>query len=96
MFESSWYRWICNLWKEIESIGPQLQIQHVRAHVDIQTASTYELLNHRADQVANKVGKLRTLNYSEWPTFEMQKYTAWKPSDNSYIETDLYRWTILA
>jgi hypothetical protein len=36
MVESSWYRWICNLWKEIESIGPQLEIQHVRARVGSQ------------------------------------------------------------
>jgi hypothetical protein len=46
--------------------------------------------------VAHKAHRSRTLNYFEWPTFEMQKYAAWKPSDNSYIETDLYRWTILA
>jgi ribonuclease HI len=65
MVEGSWYRWICNLWKEVESIGSRLEIQHVRAHVNIQTASTYELLNHRADQVANKARRLRTLNYSE-------------------------------
>jgi hypothetical protein len=46
--------------------------------------------------MANKVRRSRTLNYFEWPTFKMQKYAAWTPSDNSYIETDLYRWTILA
>jgi hypothetical protein len=26
----------------------------------------------------------------------MEKYSAWKPSNNSYIESELYRWTILA
>jgi ribonuclease HI len=74
MDESSWYRWICSLWKEVENNGPRIKIQHVRAHVDVETASTHELLNHQADRVANEARQLRTLNRLAWPTFEMQNY----------------------
>jgi ribonuclease HI len=93
--ESSWYRWICSLWKEIENIGPRIKIQHVRAHVDVETASTHELLNHQADRVANEARQLRILNRLAWPTFEMQNYVIWSPSNDSYIEMDPYRCIIL-
>lgn len=94
--ESSWYRWIFSLWKEVENIGPRIKIQHVRAHVEVATASTYELLNHQADRVANEARQSRTLNRLAWPTFEMQNYVIWSPSNDSYIEMDPYRCIILA
>jgi ribonuclease HI len=91
MAESSWYRWIYGLWREIENTGLRIKIQHVRAHADIETASTHELLNHHADQMANKARKSRTLNRLAWPTFEMQNYVIWSSSNDSYIEMDTYR-----
>jgi hypothetical protein len=46
----------------VENIGLRIKIQHVRAHVDVETASTHELLNHQADRVANEAHQSRTLN----------------------------------
>jgi exonuclease III len=89
----SWYRWIFQIWDEMELRGTGIELKHVKAHLtDKSEMGPEHRLNDKADKAAKTARDpiSTSPNHCQWPTFTLDAFAIWDDKCG-YIEADLYR-----
>jgi hypothetical protein len=89
----SWFKWMFSLYTDSTNDGAEIRLEHIKAHTGNAELSIEQQLNEKADKVARdaRLEESKSMNIAPWPTFKMEEFTAWSPSEG-YVERDIYGW----